>query len=476
MVRRIGIPKCYGDFHCIADACTDSCCAGWQVDVDDASWAYYKTVKGEFGDYLHSVMVEIPDEEGQFQLQKDGRCPFLNDNGLCDMYSNLGEEKLCKTCTNYPRYMEDYGELREMGLAFSCPEAARLMLESSAPMEFEEFELGEDETKWCSMVKDVMWRSETNWPNQLSTYVHPYSIRQNEGDMKEVAEKGYRIDMNAFDEDYFQVLYECRKTAFAIVQERSLSIEQRVLLYLDFAVKLQEALDGACEQESHVNEEFARRAKQIRCCYGEADELTKRYCQIQEMVAQWPENEDAFMLYEEPVPFGRLRYTLLPEYAAVLYQELKHCKPQWGPLLSQAEEVLHQQMEEDTYAQMYREFGKCYRQREYEYEHLLSYFVFKYFLKSYFDDDIYGKAQLAVVGYLMVKELAVCQWIRQGKKYTKADQAELFHLYSREMEHSDENYDEFVDSLKMENMCNYEHLTAILVEGSGWSEDVGKKE
>ena len=34
---KITVPDYYKDFKCIAGACEDTCCAGWQVDVDDNS-------------------------------------------------------------------------------------------------------------------------------------------------------------------------------------------------------------------------------------------------------------------------------------------------------------------------------------------------------------------------------------------------------------------------------------------------------
>ena len=33
---KIVTPAYYKDFKCIAGACTDTCCAGWDVDVDEA--------------------------------------------------------------------------------------------------------------------------------------------------------------------------------------------------------------------------------------------------------------------------------------------------------------------------------------------------------------------------------------------------------------------------------------------------------
>ena len=55
---KIRVPDYYDEFKCIADKCTDTCCAGWQVDVDEEYFAYYKLVKGEFGDRLRSVVIE----------------------------------------------------------------------------------------------------------------------------------------------------------------------------------------------------------------------------------------------------------------------------------------------------------------------------------------------------------------------------------------------------------------------------------
>ena len=84
-------PYYYKNFKCIAGDCRDTCCAGWDVDVDEKSYRFYRKVKGDFGKRLKSVMV--PDSEGgcTFTLTDDNRCPFLNDINLCDLYIALGE-------------------------------------------------------------------------------------------------------------------------------------------------------------------------------------------------------------------------------------------------------------------------------------------------------------------------------------------------------------------------------------------------
>ena len=54
---KIVTPNYYKDFKCIADKCSDTCCAGWDVDVDEQSYEFYKKQTGEIGERLENVMV-----------------------------------------------------------------------------------------------------------------------------------------------------------------------------------------------------------------------------------------------------------------------------------------------------------------------------------------------------------------------------------------------------------------------------------
>ena len=79
-------PHFYDKFVCTAGDCPDTCCAGWQIMIDDASLEKYKNVQGEFGKRLHG---SVNWEEECF-CQNERRCAFLNDENLCDLYKALG--------------------------------------------------------------------------------------------------------------------------------------------------------------------------------------------------------------------------------------------------------------------------------------------------------------------------------------------------------------------------------------------------
>ncbi len=149
---RIKTPHYYRNFKCIAGACSDSCCAGWEVDLDDESFAAYEAVEGPFGERLRSVM--STENEKHFVIQ-NLRCPFLNECNLCDIYTELGEEALCETCTNFPRCYEEFGSLKEMALSMACPEVVRLMLESDEHINFDIKEDGKPLTHYNDINGDM---------------------------------------------------------------------------------------------------------------------------------------------------------------------------------------------------------------------------------------------------------------------------------------------------------------------------------
>ena len=123
-------PEYYDTFRCIAGLCPDSCCKEWDVQVDAAAAEYYRGLSGELGDRLRQVLTDT--EYGTVMAIQDGRCPMWQQDGLCRIQAELGEEALCKTCREFPRLTHDYGDFIERGLELSCPEAARIIL--SAPV------------------------------------------------------------------------------------------------------------------------------------------------------------------------------------------------------------------------------------------------------------------------------------------------------------------------------------------------------
>ena len=135
-------PDYYKDFSCIAGDCEDTCCAGWEIVIDPKSLQKYhesKTLKGR-------LLRDIKWRKGTFRQCRDGRCAFLREDGLCDLYRRLGADSLCKTCRTYPRHTEEFENVREITLSISCPQVARMLMERREPVRFLEKEIDRDES------------------------------------------------------------------------------------------------------------------------------------------------------------------------------------------------------------------------------------------------------------------------------------------------------------------------------------------
>lgn len=146
-------PKYYKDFKCIADRCAHSCCVGWRVELDEATSEKYKNAKGRYAEELRRYVRE--DGDGAFiPPMQGGRCPHLDECGLCRIICEKGEDYLSDICREHPRYYNIVGDRLEVGLGASCPVAAALILSSESSLQLEaipDIEFERDECEYSPL-------------------------------------------------------------------------------------------------------------------------------------------------------------------------------------------------------------------------------------------------------------------------------------------------------------------------------------
>ena len=137
-------PSFYNEFKCIASACTDNCCIGWEIDVDENTFAKYNKLTGKLGDEIRSKITVSPDGNRCFILGENDRCPFLNEDNLCRIIIGYGEDAICDICKNHPRFYEWFPGVTECGLGLSCEEVCRLLIQDENPFALVEETDGEE--------------------------------------------------------------------------------------------------------------------------------------------------------------------------------------------------------------------------------------------------------------------------------------------------------------------------------------------
>ncbi|MED4754664.1 flagellin lysine-N-methylase [Brevibacillus choshinensis] len=142
--RMILVPSYLRSFSCIGSACEDTCCTGWRVDIDKATYLKYKKVKDSEMKQLFDTHVKRnrsnPSDRlyAKINVHEHSGCPMLTEDKLCKVQLQLGEESLSNVCSSYPRVSNFVNDIVERSATMSCPEAARLALLNPNKMEFDE--------------------------------------------------------------------------------------------------------------------------------------------------------------------------------------------------------------------------------------------------------------------------------------------------------------------------------------------------
>ena len=142
--RPLLTPQYMRRFMCIGSQCEDTCCFGWRVNIDRATYRKYRRVTDpELRQELDSCIKRNRSQPGEqnyarIKMDRGKACPFLNEESLCRIQLRLGEEFLSDICVTYPRVANLVNNVLEKSATMSCPEAARLALLNPEEMEFDE--------------------------------------------------------------------------------------------------------------------------------------------------------------------------------------------------------------------------------------------------------------------------------------------------------------------------------------------------
>lgn len=202
------MPKYMLTFKCIGSACADTCCAGWDINIDEDTYKKYTNCTGKLKELVQGKFRENKNSEdylnkGFMILKEHNKCPFLNDNLLCDIHGGIGEENLCITCKRFPRVYNIIDDVYEKSGLPSCEEICNIAFLNKEKMEFIETEEEIDESA--------------------------IEIRR-------------IIDTEAFEgtDSLLQYFWDIRINSINIIQNRSFSIEERLGILKSFYTKIEE--------------------------------------------------------------------------------------------------------------------------------------------------------------------------------------------------------------------------------------------
>ena len=182
-------PKYVSKFQCDGAICPANCCKrDWRILIDEETFEKYKKLESA----AHEITKHLeknPEGAGYLIEQAEGGCPLMTENCLCSIQREHGEEFLSQTCLSYPRQLYNFGEIIERTLTPTCPLAAELIFKSSR-LEFETVPLK----------------------------------------LPEWAQGKLTVGATKVPEKILPCIIEIQLTAVSVLQERRLSIDERLII------------------------------------------------------------------------------------------------------------------------------------------------------------------------------------------------------------------------------------------------------
>lgn len=429
-------PDYYKKFSCIADKCPDTCCGKWQIVIDDDSLEKYEDYNGEYRDELRR---KVNWKEGVFRHGRSGKCAFLRDDMLCDLYIHMGKDSLCTTCREYPRHTEEFENVREISLSLSCPEVARMLMNITGKVTFVTEEDDEDEV------------------------------------------------FDDFDYFLYSNLEDIREAILNVIQDRSVDIRIRIERVLQIGASAQRHYDEGdlvmwdeCEEQDKP--EICRKLES--CPEHSNTEINNEVFSDDEYVLLQRQfgflQGELELLYDDWEDVLIESQSLLFSDGAETFAENRRRFESWwrdncevtgchpGQESDTTESVVTEDnviegdaagndaaendktndnaAENDATEDRSEDIEECVDEHHMTMdiflEQIIVYFISIYLLGAVYDDNISGKVNACVGHAVELYMLLMARWLRNGETLSVDDLIELSYRYSREIEHSDENLEQ----------------------------------
>ena len=394
-------PDYYKKFNCIADKCPDTCCGKWQIVIDDDSLERYQEYDGDYRPELHR---KVNWKEGVFRHGRSGKCAFLRDDMLCDLYIHMGKESLCTTCREYPRHTEEFENVREVSLSLSCPEVARILMNITDKVTFVTEEDDEDEV------------------------------------------------FDDFDYFLYSNLEDIREEILNVIQDRNVDIRSRIERVIQIGASAQRHYDEGdlvmwdeCEEQDKP--EICRK---IEFCPEHSNtEINNEVFLDDEYVLL--QRQFGFLLDELELLYDDWEDVLIESQKLLFgdgeekFTENQRLFEAWwrnnsevpGGQPGQNSDAAESVVTEDNVIE-----GELRMTMDIFLEQIIVYFISIYLLGAVYDDNIAGKVNACVGHAVELYMLLMARWLRNGETLSVDDLIELSYRYSREIEHSDENLEQ----------------------------------
>ena len=242
----------------------------------------------------------------------------------------------------------------------------------------------------------------------------------------------------AGDDDVLEEFFQCRDTIIHILEMAEIPLGIRAVIVLKFVEELQDKIDF--DEMVAIN--------QIREKYDQRTYINE----LMNALSTDKGNEV-------------IKHRDVYEYFKT-YRDLEHINEEDPLGLNKVLRTYwRSEADRDLYLNKHQAFNHYYKENMVKFKKILVYFIFRYFMKSFFDYDMSSKIKVALMSTIMIKELAVVRWIENGE-FSDVDMVDISYRYSRDIEHLEKNIETLERIFETEEVYGVDQMINTLMNES----------
>ncbi len=245
------------------------------------------------------------------------------------------------------------------------------------------------------------------------------------------------LEDDEFDSSYAVKIFKARDEIFRILDMTEMSVNEKLVVILKYCAAMQE----------YINDDDFDGLKEYVNTFGRSD--------IEHILMEMNEESDSENFEDVDIQ-DSIRSIMYS------YEDMEVLNTRWEDMLSDIVEIFHDNMDNETYQETEDEFMTAMLEREYEYRNFITYLVFRYFAKSVYDYDVVGKAKMFITNYIILRQMDMLVWYKKNKRFTFDDRIDTVHIFSRQVEYSEDNMEALYESFLFDQVFETDNLCKLI--------------
>lgn len=216
---------------------------------------------------------------------------------------------------------------------------------------------------------------------------------------EETTDSSMKAQTKIVNEAILNSLFEVRDYCIALIQDREFPLEQRIFDLLRYSALIQQCLDMQDYDRIH--------------------KIIKNFKKL-----EWQPQQDHILLHQH---FQKRMDVLM---------DMEVMEEEWIQEMNNVMRAFYADSMAKHYESMAVELKALRKDWNYEYEHMIIYFLYRYAILAVEDNQFLDKIKFSILSFLTIRDMDRMRLLIEGMSFTFHDRVETSRIFCKQVEHS----------------------------------------